>query len=171
MLAKSPNKFLAPLSGTWVIHLVLSDLNFQFDRLFYFVNFFSFCINSLFYFFLLLYLFLSFLSCIHFLLLLLSLTLVLTGFCSVFFFPLCEANFLHINHHLIQKLPRLKRRKNRKKKKQATTKTPGKSSSSDYLLTDKPLIKNNMVDRGEEGNRSPRRTLGDYAWCKLYWSL
>jgi len=64
---------------------------------------------------------------------------------------------------LIQKLPRLKRRKNRKKKKQATTKTPGKSSSSDYLLTDKPLIKNNMVDRGEEGNRSPRRTLGDYA--------
>ena len=49
-LGKSPNKFLAPLLGTWVIHLVLSDLNFQFDRLFSFVNFFWFCINSLSYF-------------------------------------------------------------------------------------------------------------------------
>jgi len=54
-------------------------------------------------------------------------------------------------------------KKNRKKKKQATTKTSGKSSSSsDYLSTHKPLVENNMVDRGGEGNRPPRRTLGDY---------
>ena len=45
-------------------------------------------------------------------------------------------------------------RNNRKKKKQATTITPGKSSSSDFLSTDKPLV----------GNRPPRRTLGDYAY-------
>ena len=55
-------------------------------------------------------------------------------------------------------------RKNRKKKKQATTKTLGESSSSDYLSTNRPLVENNMVDRGGEGNRSPRRTLGDYAY-------
>jgi len=53
-------------------------------------------------------------------------------------------------------------RNNRKKKKQATTITPGKSSSSDYLSTDKPLVENNMAKR--EGNRPPRRTLGDYAY-------
>jgi len=46
------------------------------------------------------------------------------------------------------------KRKNRKKKKLATTKTLGKSSSSDFLSTDKPLV----------GNRPPRRTLGDYAY-------
>ena len=40
MLAKSLNKFLVPLLGTWVIHLILLDLNFQFDRLISFVNFF-----------------------------------------------------------------------------------------------------------------------------------
>ena len=53
-------------------------------------------------------------------------------------------------------------RENIKKKKQATTITPGKSSSSDYLSTDKPLVENNMAKR--EGNRPPRRTLGDYAY-------
>ena len=31
-------------------------------------------------------------------------------------------------------------RKNRKKKKQSTTITPSKSSSSDYLSTNKPLV-------------------------------
>ena len=62
---------------------------------------------------------------------------------------------------MIQKLPRLKGRIERKKK--ATTKTPGKSSSSDYHSTDKPLVENNMAERGE-GNRPPRRTLGDYAY-------
>nr|ACU01866.1 Mov34-1 [Glycine max] len=36
-------------------------------------------------------------------------------------------------------------RKNRKKKKQANTKTLGKSSSFDYLSTDKPLVENNMA--------------------------
>ena len=56
------------------------------------------------------------------------------------------------------------KRKNRKKKKQATTITPGKSSSSYYLLIDKPLVENNMAERGGEGNRPPRRTLGDYAY-------
>jgi len=55
-------------------------------------------------------------------------------------------------------------RKNRKKKKQATTITPDKPSSSDYLSTDKPLVENDMVERGGEGNRPPRRTLGDYAY-------
>ena len=54
-------------------------------------------------------------------------------------------------------------RKNIKKKKQATTITPCKSSYSNNLSSDKPLIKNNMVERGE-GNRPPRRTLGDYAY-------
>ena len=39
-------------------------------------------------------------------------------------------------------------RKNRKKKKQATTITPGKSSSFDYLSTDKPLVENNMANQG-----------------------
>jgi len=51
----------------------------------------------------------------------------------------------------------------RKKNKQATTKTLGKSSSSNYLSTDKPLVENNMAERGE-GSRPPRRTLGDYAY-------
>ena len=37
-------------------------------------------------------------------------------------------------------------RNNRKKKKQATTITPGKSSYSNNLSSDKPLIKNNMVE-------------------------
>ena len=56
-------------------------------------------------------------------------------------------------------------RENIKKKKQATTKSSCKSSSSsDFLSTHKPLVENNMVDRGGEGNRSPRRTLGDYAY-------
>jgi len=55
-------------------------------------------------------------------------------------------------------------RKNRKKKKQATTKTLGESSSSYYVSIDKPLVENNMADRGGEGNRPPRRTLGDYAY-------
>jgi len=54
-------------------------------------------------------------------------------------------------------------RKNRKKKKQATIITPGKSSSFDYLSNDKPLVKNNMAEKGE-GDRPPRRTLGDYAY-------
>ena len=54
-------------------------------------------------------------------------------------------------------------RKNKKKKKQATIITPGKSSSSDYLSTDKPLVENIMAERGE-GSRPPRRTLGDYAY-------
>ena len=54
--------------------------------------------------------------------------------------------------------------KNRKKKKQASIVTPVKSSSSDYLSNDKSLVENNMVERGGEGNRPPRRTLGDYAY-------
>jgi len=54
-------------------------------------------------------------------------------------------------------------RKIRKKKKQSTTITSGKSSSSNYLSTDKPLVENNMAER-REGNRPPRRTLGDYAY-------
>jgi len=37
--------------------------------------------------------------------------------------------------------------KNRKKKKQATTITPGKSSSFDYLSTTKPLVENTMAER------------------------
>ncbi|KAL5131232.1 hypothetical protein HKD37_12G034152 [Glycine soja] len=53
--------------------------------------------------------------------------------------------------------------KNRKKKKQATIITLGKSSSFDYLSTDKPLVANNMAERGE-GSRPPRRTIGDYAY-------
>jgi len=48
--------------------------------------------------------------------------------------------------------------------KQATTKTPGESSSSDYLSTNKPLVENNMADRGGDWNRPPMRTLGDYAY-------
>ena len=55
------------------------------------------------------------------------------------------------------------KRKNRKKKNQATTIIPGKSSSSDYLSMDKPLVENNMAEKGER-NRPPRRTLGDYAY-------
>ena len=55
-------------------------------------------------------------------------------------------------------------RKNREKKKQVTTITAGKSSSSYYLSTNKPLVENNMVERGGEVNRPPRRTLGDYAY-------
>ena len=54
-------------------------------------------------------------------------------------------------------------RKNRKKKKQTTTITLGKSSSSYYFSTDKPLVENNMAERGGEGNRPSRKTLGDYA--------
>ena len=48
-------------------------------------------------------------------------------------------------------------RKNKKKKKQATTITSDKSSSSDYLSTNKTLVESNMTERGE-GNRKPRRT-------------
>jgi len=48
--------------------------------------------------------------------------------------------------------------------KQATTKILGKSSSSDYLSTNNPLVENNMANRGGEGNSPPRRTLGDYAY-------
>jgi len=55
-------------------------------------------------------------------------------------------------------------RKNRKKKKQANTITPAESSSSDYLSTNKTLVENNMDGQGGEGNRPPRRTLGDYAY-------
>ena len=55
-------------------------------------------------------------------------------------------------------------RKNRKKNKQETTITLGKSSSTNYLSTDKLLVENNMAEKGGEGNRPPRRTLGDYAY-------
>jgi len=58
----------------------------------------------------------------------------------------------------------LKGRIGRKKKKQATTKPPGESSSTDYPSIKKPLVEDNMADRGREGNRPPRRTLGDYAY-------
>ncbi|KAL5177726.1 hypothetical protein HKD37_08G023436 [Glycine soja] len=40
----------------------------------------------------------------------------------------------------------------------------GESSSVYYPSTDKPFVKNNLADRGREGNRPPRRTLGDYAY-------
>jgi len=58
------------------------------------------------------------------------------------------------------------KRKNRKKKKQATTKPPGESSSTDYPSIEKPFVEDNMADRGGEGNRPPRRTLGDNAYQK-----
>ena len=55
-------------------------------------------------------------------------------------------------------------RNNGKKKKWATTKILGEFSSTDYPSTEKPLVEDNMADRGGEGNRPPRRTLGDYAY-------
>ena len=51
-------------------------------------------------------------------------------------------------------------RKNGKKKKQATTKPSGISSSID---SPSPEI-DTMAGIGGEGNRPPRRTLGDYAY-------
>jgi len=55
------------------------------------------------------------------------------------------------------------KRKNRKKKKQASTRALGEFSFSGYLSTD-TLVENNMVDRGGEQNRPPRRTLSGYAY-------
>ena len=55
-------------------------------------------------------------------------------------------------------------RKNKKKKKQATTKPPGESFSIDSPSLEKPLVIDSMAGRGGEGNRPPRRTLGDYAY-------
>ena len=55
-------------------------------------------------------------------------------------------------------------RNNGKKKKWATTKILGEFSSTDYPSTEKPLVEDNMADRGGEGNRPPRRTHGDYAY-------
>jgi len=55
-------------------------------------------------------------------------------------------------------------RKKRNKKKQATTRPPGESSSVDYPSTEKQLVEDNMACRGGEGNRPPRKTLGDYAY-------
>ena len=55
-------------------------------------------------------------------------------------------------------------KKNRKKKKQATTKPPSESSFIDSHLPEKPLVTNSMAERRGEGNKPPRRTLGDYAY-------
>ena len=55
-------------------------------------------------------------------------------------------------------------RKNKKKKKQATTKPPGESFSIDSPSLEKPLVIDSMAGRGGEGNRPPRRTLGDYEY-------
>ena len=73
-----------------------------------------------------------------------------------------RGKFLAVKMPFVPKITKTKR-KNRKKRKQATTKTPSESST-DYPSTVKPLVEDNMVDRGGEGNRSPRRTLGDYAY-------
>ena len=65
--------------------------------------------------------------------------MVLTGYRSVFFFSFMRGKALVDSKPFDPKITNIER-KNRKKKKQATAKTPGKSSSSDYLLSDNPLV-------------------------------
>jgi len=50
------------------------------------------------------------------------------------------------------------------KKKKATTKPSGESSAIGSPLPERPLVIDIMANRGGERNRTPRRTLGDYAY-------
>ena len=81
---------------------------------------------------------------------------------SILLFSFMQGKFLVDKSPFDPEITKIER-KNRKKKKQANTITPAESSSSDYFSTDKPLVENNLAERGE-GNRPPRRMVGDCAY-------